>query len=353
MSRDEHQLLIEPLGVSITLSDGQTILDAALASGINLPHSCKGGSCTSCSARLLSGKVSYPHGRPMGLSADDQASGEVLLCCAQADTDLAVEVRLVGGVGTSAFKRIPCRVERLQRLCKDVMGVFLRLPAVEPLEFQPGQYVDLILEDGRRRSFSIASPPSDSRMLELHIGRIPGGEFTEAVFECLEVGTVLRLEGPLGVFCLRADSQRPWLMVAGGTGYAPIQSMLSWARETGQSRPIRFYWGVGDQQALYARAKLDSLVRQLPDFRWVPVLSGASAGGDWRGAQGLVHQAVLADFVDLSGLDVYVAGPPALVEAARRDFCLAGADPGAVYFDAFEFAPDAIAAARGSVEFNR
>jgi CDP-4-dehydro-6-deoxyglucose reductase len=139
-------------------------------------------------------------------------------------------------------------------------------------------------------------------------------------------------------------------MVAGGTGYAPIQSMLSWARETGQNRPIRFYWGVRDEQALYARDTLDGLVGQLPDFRWVPVLSRASAGEGWRGAQGLVHQAVLADMVDLSGLDIYVAGPPALVEAARRDFSRAGADPGAVYFDAFEFAPDAIAAARASAE---
>jgi len=347
MSRDEHQVLIEPLGLSISVSDEQTILDAALARGINLPHSCKGGSCTSCRARLLSGRVRYPLGRPMGLSEADQAGGTVLLCCARADTDLAVRVRVLQGVGEVRIKRVPCRVEALQQLSRDVMGMDLRLPAVEPLAFQPGQYIDLILEDGRRRSFSIASSPSSDRLLQLHVRRVPDGEFTGRVFEQLQVGSVLRLEGPFGVFCLDAGSDRPWLMVAGGTGYAPIQSMLEWALETKQSRSIRLFWGVRSQQDLYARDRLDSLRTQLPDFQWTPVLSESEDGDRWRGARGLVHEAALEEFETLSGLDIYVAGPPALVAAARQHFARAGAEPGFVHFDAFEFAPDALAAARG------
>jgi len=336
-------VLLQPGGQRIMVAAGQSVVDAALAAGINLPHSCKGGSCGSCRARLLSGSVSYPLGRPMGLAPAEEAAGAVLLCSARPDSDLVVEVRMPRPAGAGGVKRLPCRVQQMRRVSPDVMALHLRLPAVESFDFLPGQYVDLLLEDGRRRSFSIASAPGHGAALELHVRRVSGGEFTRQVFEEMRVGTVLRLEGPMGMFYLHRERSRPWLMVAGGTGLAPIQSMLRWAEEAGETRAIRLFWGVRQEADLYARGELDRLSAALQDFRWWPVLS-ETGDAAWPGSRGPVHRAVLADQPALARFDVYLAGPPAMVQAARAEFAAAGAEPDAIFFDSFEFAPDTLRA---------
>jgi CDP-4-dehydro-6-deoxyglucose reductase len=334
------------MGQELHPRSGESILDSALRAGVNLPHSCKSGNCGSCLARLLEGEVSYPFGPPMGLNQEDLNNRSVLLCQAQAVGDVVVEALVISRAGQAQVKRLPCRVHEMTVLCHDVMRLVLRLPAVEPLEFLAGQYVDLMLSEGRRRSFSIASSPSEPTLLELHIRRVPEGEFTGQVFEQIQSGAVLRMQGPFGNFTLQ-DSTRPWLMVAGGTGLAPIKSMLDWSLEQAEQRPIRLYWGVRRQEDLYALDTLERYRSEFNDFAWTPVLSEADGDTDWRGATGLVHRAVINSLQDLWSYDVYVAGPPALVNAAREELPEAGANPASIFFDSFDYAPDSLRAIAG------
>lgn len=220
-----NDVIIRPVGRRLSVEDGESVLDAALRSGLNLSHSCKGGNCAACRARLLSGRVAYPSGRPAGLTSREEERGFVLLCQAHPLEPLIVEALEVRRSEEIEVKRLPCRVEKMCRLTHDVMAVYLRLPAVEPLKFLAGQYIDVLLSGGRRRSFSLASPPAE-RLLEIHVRRVPGGEFTGHVFGDMREKSLLRIEGPLGAFYLR-DSSRPLLFVAGGTGYAPVKGILT------------------------------------------------------------------------------------------------------------------------------
>jgi len=347
MGREQPTVLLQPNGLELHPREGESILDSALRAGVNLPHSCKSGNCGSCIARLIEGEVSYPFGPPMGLNEEDRRNRSVLLCKAQAVGNVVVEAQVISRAGQAQVKRLPCRVQEMTVLCHDVMRLVLRLPAVEPLEFLPGQYVDLMLSEGRRRSFSIASSPSQPTLLELHVRRVPEGEFTGQVFEQITSGAVLRLQGPLGNFTLQ-DSTRPWLMVAGGTGLAPIKSMLDWALEQAEQRPIRLYWGVRRPEDLYAVDNLERYVSEFNDFAWTPVLSEAGAESDWRGETGLVHQAAINGLKDLWSYDIYVAGPPGLVNAAREEMPEAGANPASIFFDSFDYAPDSLRAIAAS-----
>ena len=226
------------------------------------------------------------------------------------------------------------------------MGLRLKLPGFEPFEFLAGQYVDIILADGRRRSFSMANPPHEADVLELHVRRVEGGDFTAHVFERMKERDLLRIEGPLGQFYWREQGERPAIMVAGGTGYAPIRSMLRHVCREGRHPPIHFYWGARDRQGLYDPSVRDWAARD--GFGYTPVLSAPAADDGWRGRTGLVHRAVLEDHPDLSGHDVYMAGPPAMITAARQDFINAGLSSGRLFFDSFDFAGDGRGDAAGS-----
>ena len=351
MSQDEHSVRIEPHGRTLHVGTAQPVLEAALGAGLNLPHSCKSGHCGSCRARLRSGEISYPNGVPLGITAEEQAAGYVLLCQARAQSDLVVEARLIAGVGEVEIKTLPARIAGLVRLAPDVMQVLLRLPAVERLRFRAGQYLDVLLPNGRRRSFSIASPPHDSELIELHVRRVPGGGFTERLFgppagsagtqtdAPLSVGSLLRIEGPVGQFVYR-DGTGPVLMVAGGTGFAPLKSMLRHVLESGVRRDIHLYWGARHTQDLYEEARVLEWARQHPRLDFTAVLSEASAAEAAHHRVGFVHDAVLSDYPDLSGFEVYAAGPPAMIEAMRTAFPRHGLPPGRLYFDSFDYAPD-------------
>ena len=339
MSSDDYAVRIEPHGRTIRVHSGQPVLDAALAAGLNLPHSCKSGHCASCRARLRGGEIRYPNGRPLGITAAEEQAGQILLCQARPLTDLIVEARLIATVADVEIKTLPCRIERLTPLAADVMQVWLRLPAVESLRFQPGQYLDILLEGGRRRSFSIASPPHDSERLELHVRRVPGGGFTERLFGALHAGALLRIEGPVGQFTYRQGSG-PVLMIAGGTGFAPLKSMLRHILEGGASarpmREIHLYWGARQPSDVYEEALVHDWTRRYPQLHFTPVLSESGPG-----RRGWVHEAVLADHPDLSAFEVYAAGPPAMIEAIRSTFPRQGLVPERLYFDSFDYAPDA------------
>ena len=311
------------------------ILDAALAAGLNLPHSCKSGHCGSCRARLVSGAVTYPSGRPLGITADEEAAGLALLCQARATGELVVEARVIRHVTDVEIKTLPCRIETSERLAPDVLRLALRLPAIETFSFQPGQYLDVLLDDGRRRSFSIASPPHDAARLELHVRRVPGSGFTDRLFAHDVAGELLRIEGPIGQF-VYVDAPSPVIFVAGGTGYAPVKSMLRHALECGTARDIVFYWGARTTVDLYEAATVRGWAARHPRLAFTGVLSDADDG---VAEHGLVHEAVLARHPDLSAFDVYAAGPPAMIEAIRASFPARGLAPGRLHFDSFDYAP--------------
>jgi CDP-4-dehydro-6-deoxyglucose reductase len=342
-------------GRSFDVAPGRTLLDAALDAGLNLPHSCKGGSCGACRARLLSGQVVYPNGPPLGLSDAETAEGFILLCQARAQGDVSVETFEVGPADQVEIKRLPCRIERTERWSHDVMGVFLKLPAAERFEFEPGQYVDIMLSNGGRRSFSIASPPHDARFLELHVRRVPGGGFTDRLFAEDMRGALLALEGPLGHFIYRAAAPAapdarapPMLLIGGGTGLAPLKSIIRHVVESGRPRDMTLFWGVRAERDLYAHGVLEELARRSGRLRYVPVLSSAEPG--WSGRRGYVHEAVLADFGSLEGLEIYASGPPEMIEAIRREFPARGMGPGQLSFDSFDYAPDSTARQRTSAD---
>ena len=339
------QVTLVPSGQSFVAEPGEAVLTAALRAGLNLPHSCKGGHCASCRARILDGTIAYPRERPLGLTEDEARAGYALLCQARALTDLRVETREVRPAPDVEVKSLPCRIERLERVADDVMAVFLRLPAVEEFAWRPGQYLDVMLAEGRRRSFSIASAPGDGRLVELHVRRASKSGFTGQLFDTMRSGTLLRIEGPLGQFWLRTESPRPPLMVGGGTGYAPLRAMLRQLVAAGDRRPVTLYWGARERQGLYEHDWLRSLEQARAGFSYRPVLSAGEAA--WQGRRGLVHEAVLADHPDLSGFDVYASGPPAMIEAIRSDFARHGLPRGQLFFDSFDYAPDTLAALQG------
>ncbi len=340
------ELTLRPQNRAVHLEPGRPVLESALAARLNLPHSCKGGSCGSCRARLVAGAVDYPRGRPLGLSAAEAAAGYVLLCQAVPTSDLVVEAREIRRVTDVEIKTLPCRVERLERLAPDVMALFLRLPAVEDFRFRAGQYLDVMLPGGRRRSFSIASPPHDAGLIELHVRRVGGGEFTTRVFAPLAAGTLLRIEGPLGQFVYREPANDaaagPLVLVAGGTGFAPVKAILRQLLETGVRRPLHLYWGARHEVDLYEDAWVRERVARFPGLRYVPVLSMGSPAEAERHRTGLVHEAVLADFAELATAEVYAAGPPALIAALTAALPERGLAPERLYFDSFEYAPHAL-----------
>jgi len=332
--------------VSFDAAPDQSLLDAAFGAALNLPHSCKGGNCGLCRARLLQGEIYYPNGQPLGLSDSEAAEGFVLLCQSHARSDLIIETLQISTPDEILIKRLPARIERALPLSHDVIGLSLRLPAAEEFRFQPGQYIDIMLPRGRRRSFSIASPPHDSRLLELHVRRVSGGELSARLFEEDAQSALLTVEGPLGQFVFRdTPDATPMLLVGGGTGLAPLLSIMRHVVETGIERDMRVYWGVRSQRDLYAHAVLEDLVRraelQRPgSLRYVPVLSEPAP--DWRGRRGMVHEAVLEDVEDLERYDVYAAGPPAMIAAVRREFEQRGVNPSRLFFDSFDYAPDTL-----------
>ena len=329
----------------LSVEDGETILDAALRAGLNLPHSCKGGHCSSCRALVREGQVQYPKGRPLGLFPEEERDGYALLCQAHAASDdLVIQVRDIRPPEPEIHvQSLPCRIERLQQLAPDIMAVYLKVPATERFHFIAGQYLDIMLPQNRRRSFSIANPPFDDELIELHVRRVASGEFTQQLFSGMQEKTLLRIEGPLGQFWFRAESRRPALLIGGGTGYAPLRSMILQLLARGDRRPLTLYWGAQSRIDLYEDEQLRRRCEQYRNLQYVPVLSQPLPEDGWEGRRGLVHRAVLEDHPDIAAFDVYASGPPVMVETIRSEFIAQGLPPAQLFFDSFDYAPDALA----------
>lgn len=332
-----HTVTLTSSGRQFTCESGEAVLDAATRQGVLLPYGCRNGGCGSCRARLRGGEVNYPEGTPGGLDERQRARGEVLLCKAHARSDLALEIDELDGDRTTAVRTLPVRVMALERLAHDVMGVSLRLPASERLQYLPGQYVEVLLRDGRRRAFSLANPPSEDGTLALHIRHVPGGAFSGHVFDGLRERALLRIHGPLGSFYLRDETERPAILVAGGTGLAPVAAIVEAAIACGDPRPLDIYWGVRSARDLYFDAEARRWAEQ-DNVRYTPVLSEPEDADDWSGRTGFVHAAVLADHPDLANADIYASGPPVMVRTIGEQFPAAGMDPDRLFYDSFEYA---------------
>jgi CDP-4-dehydro-6-deoxyglucose reductase, E3 len=315
-----HKVTVQPSGQSFAVEEGESVLTAALRQGVMLPYGCKNGACGSCKGKILSGAVDYGHYHARVLTEEERAHGKALFCQAKPLGELAIECRTIGAAKDIAVRLLPCRVQQLTKVAEDVVIVQLKLPANERLQFLAGQYIDFLLKGGERRSFSMANPPHADELIELHIRHVPGGNFTDHVFGKMKERDILRFEGPLGSFFLREDSTKPIVFVASGTGFAPIKSIIESALHRKVERPMTLYWGCRRPKDLYLNALAERWALEQPGFRYVPVVSEAVAQDAWSGRSGFVHRAVMQDFPDLSGYQVYACGVPAMVDAARKDF---------------------------------
>lgn len=323
----------------ISLRAGETLLDAGLREGLPLPFECRNGGCGMCKCSVLHGSVTLLPYQASALSDAERAAGKTLLCCAQATSDVDIEYVPQAGAKVLPVKTYHARVTRLQLLTSDVMQLCLQLESGAALPFHAGQYINILLDDGAKRSFSFATAPHTGADIELHVRRVEGGRFTPAVFDQMQVGDRLRFEGPLGAFTLREDGLKPIIFVAGSTGFAPVKSMLEHAFHTGLQRRMILYWGVRRREDLYMVDIVQAWAREHANFSFVPVLSGATAQDRWTGRTGLVHEAILADFPVLSAHQVYACGSVQMVQAVQPAFAKRGLSSDDCFSDAFHLAP--------------
>lgn len=327
-------VVLQPSGHGFDVPDGKTVLMAALEAGYNLPYSCRAGGCTTCQARIAEGRVDHGRAEDIYLPQSLRAQGYALLCQARPQSDLVIEATELR-LHLAVPKLVPCRVKQIRTLLPDVAIVHLRTPYNDNMLYAAGQYIDFLLEGGKRRSYSIATAPMlEGAMMdiEIHVRHMPGGLFTDRVFTALKAGEVLRFEGPLGTFYLREESNKPIVFLAGGTGFGPIKAMIEYALRRKIARPMTLYWGCRARRDLYMAELPLQWAAENPHFTFVPVLSDALREDDWTGRTGLVHRAVMADHPDLSGHQVYACGAPVMVDAARRDFTAQCGLPAAGFF---------------------
>jgi CDP-4-dehydro-6-deoxyglucose reductase len=330
------QVTVQPSGRQFSCEADETILTAAIRAGVGLPYGCKNGACGTCRGKILSGDVTHSAHQVKALSPADAERGFSLFCCARPHTDIVLEAREVLGVGEFPIKKLPTRVAKLDRIADDVIVMSLQLPAAERLQYRAGQYIEFLLKDGRRRSYSMANAPHLDEHITLHIRHLPGGAFTDHVFNVMKEREILRFEGPLGTFFLREDSDKPMVLLASGTGFAPIKAIVEQAMHINSERPMTLYWGGRRPKDLYMHALCEEWARTLPNFRYVPVVSNATTDDNWQGRSGFVHQAVVDDLSDLSNYQVYACGAPMMVDAAKIDFTTqCGLPADEFYADAF------------------
>lgn len=341
---------VMPSGKQFAVEPDETVLEAGLRQGVVLPYGCKNGACGSCKAKIVEGSIEQGPHQANALRSDDAARGMALLCCAKATSDVVVEARVIAAAGDIPIRKMPCRVASMERVAPDVVVLRLQLPANERLQYLAGQFVELILKDGTRRSYSMGAAPQTADQLELHVRHLPGGRFTDALFGVTQPAVkerdIFRFEGPMGTFFLREDSVKPIVLLASGTGFAPIKAIVEHAIRKGITRPMTLYWGGRRPQDLYMNALCEEWAASMPHFRYVPVVSDALPEDAWSGRTGFVHRAVMEDFPDLGAFQVYACGAPIVVDSARSDFTSRCKLPEDEFFaDAFTTAADEARAA--------
>lgn len=323
-----HQLTIEPLGQTIEVEEGQTILDAALRAGIWLPHACCHGLCATCKVQVLEGEVDHGEASNFALMDFEREEGKTLACCARLESDVVIEAEIDEEPDAEI---IPVRdytgtVSRLVELTPTIKGVFIMLD--EPLHFQAGQYINLEIDGGRlTRAFSLANPPSRATEVELNVRLVPGGEGTTWIHTQLAEGDRIRLSGPYGRFFVRKSAPGDLIFMAGGSGLSSPRSMILDLLEKGDRRNMTLIYGQRRRDELYYHEEFLELARRHSNFRYVPALSDEPAESAWEGFRGFVHEAAKAAFGgDFRGHKAYLCGPPKMIEA-----CIATLMQGRLY----------------------
>jgi CDP-4-dehydro-6-deoxyglucose reductase len=336
----EFRVKISGSGTEFMVREGESVLDAALRQGVMLPYSCKNGTCGSCKGHIDTGEVHYPFNPPLALERKEMAEGETLLCQAEPLEDLVISAREIEAVRDIPVRMLPVRVLSKDLLAENVMRLRLRLPNGQRLQFLAGQYIDILLPGNKRRAFSIASPPGLEDEIELHVRHVEGGDFTGWVFDDLNERDILRIEGPLGTFFVRNDQvERPMIMMGGGTGFAPLKSMMEDLLAHQDRRPVHLFWGARTRDDLYLEDLPRRWAEEYAHFSFTPAVSEEDAE-DPQVFTGPVHEAVVAAYPDLSAYDVYMSGPPAMIDAAKPAFLAHALPEGRLYYDSFEFGSD-------------
>jgi len=334
------QLTIEPSKQIIPVDDGETLLEAALRAGFNMPYGCKNGACGACKGRILSGEVTHEEHSGSALSKMEEANGYSLFCCAHPQGDVTIECREIQATKDIQIRTLPCRVEKLEKVSHDVAVLSLKLPTNERLQFLAGQYIDIHTKDGKKRSFSLANAPHTDELVQLHIRHVAGGTFSDYVFNQMREREIFRFTGPLGSFFLREDSDKPIILLCSGTGFAPIKGMVEHAIHKKISRPMTLYWGARSRADLYMPELAEKWQAEVPGFKFIPVLSEPKEEDNWQGRTGFVHEAVLNDIAHLGNYQVYACGAPVMVEAAHGAFIGQGLPPDEFFSDAFFLSKD-------------
>ena len=338
-SPSAFQISVQPSGRAFATQASEAILTAAIRNGVGLPYGCKDGACSSCKCKKLSGSVVHGPHSDRALTAEEEAAGMILPCCATPTSDVVIESRHVTDESAFPIKKMPVRVQTITRLSPDVVQLRLQLPAADTFRYHAGQYIEFLLAGGVRRAYSMALAPhhqEEAPGLELHIRHTPGGLFTDHVFGAMKEREILRIEGPFGSFFLQEGSHKPMVLLASGTGFAPIKALIEHLQHKGITRPAVLYWGGRRPQDLYMHDWLQARCAEMPHLHYVPVVSDALAEDNWQGRTGFVHQAVLDDFADLSGHEVYACGAPIVVDSARTSFTKQRGLPEDAFFaDAF------------------
>ncbi|SAK62075.1 2Fe-2S iron-sulfur cluster-binding protein [Caballeronia ptereochthonis] len=323
----DFQIFVADSDITFSCTAGETVLDAAERAGYAVPYSCRKGVCSSCEGRLVTGE-----GRSPVQGAVAGPAKRTLLCCLRPDTDLTIAPRRIEKRDPVARKTLEASVYRITQPADDVTILQLRLPAGVRVKFGAGQYLQIELDDGTRRNYSMANAPHENDGVQLHVRHVPGGRFSEDVLGSIAKGDRLRIELPFGEFTLREGSKRPALMLATGTGFAPVKSIVEDALRRRLERPLYLYWGARRIADLY----LSALAQKWHDsgrVQFVPVLSEPDEA--WTGRRGLVHEAVLEDLGSFAGYEVYACGNPAMTSAARETFLKAGLPEDDFFSDAF------------------
>lgn len=346
-----YQFTIEPLGATIEVAEGQTLLDAALRQGIYIPHACGHGLCGTCKVQVLEGDVDHGPANPFALMDVERDEGKTLACCATALTNLVVEADVDEDPDAEIIplKDFDATVARAEMLTPTIRGVWLKL--AEPLHFQAGQYVQLhvpVVEG--TRAFSIANSPDDVRasgLIELNIRRVPGGAATGWLHDQLAVGSRLRVSGPSGRFFVRSSQRKPIIFMAGGSGLSSPRSMILDLLAQGWDLPITLVYGQRTREELYYHEAFEALAQQHPNFHYVPCLSNEPPEGPWAGARGFVHEVAQQHFQSqFAGHQAYLCGPPPMIEACIGVLMRGRLFERDIYTERFVTAADAASAAR-------
>lgn len=331
----EYEITSVPCGKLITARKGETILEAALRQEVNLPYVCRDGACGACKGKVLKGTVDYGSYQQSALTDAEKADGKALFCCAKPLSDLNIECHEVDELRRFPIKKMKFSVQKMERAAPDVMVLELRPEDDERMNFIAGQYVAVQLDDGTKRSYSIANAPHESNRLELHIRLVAGGKFTSHVFDGMKEGDVLQVEGPHGSFFLHEDNDKPIIFMSGNTGFASIKSMVEHAFKVGMTRSMVLYWGVKTPTDFYLVDVPEKWQQEHDNFKFVPVLSEPKPEYNWQGRTGLVTDAILQDYPELNNHQIYACGPPLMVDAGRAPFMNRGLPEDQYFSDAF------------------